>query len=115
MRKECYEAARALKLNNEIVISRPDKGSGVVVLDRTDYINKMLVILEDRSKFRQLGPAVTFDYTLKIEQAFQNGLMLCYQTKRTLSVKPSTMRYIHRNVKDLKCMDFQRPINRMYK
>ena len=31
----------------------------------------MMVILDDRSKFRQLGPAEKFDYTLKIEKAFQ--------------------------------------------
>ena len=82
MRKECFEAARALKTNNAIIISRPDKGSGVVVLDRNDYVNKMLVILEDRSKFRQLGPAVTFDYTLKIEQAFQKRINAMLSDKK---------------------------------
>ena len=31
-----------------------DKGNGIVILNKTDYINKMNEILEDKSKFKKL-------------------------------------------------------------
>ena len=72
MHKECLEAARELRQNNNIVISRPDKGSGVVILNRDQYNTKMLDILADTTKFTQIGPSSKFDFTFKIEEAFQN-------------------------------------------
>ena len=39
MRKECFEAARSLKLNNEIVISGPDKGSGLPASSSSNAMN----------------------------------------------------------------------------
>jgi hypothetical protein len=44
-------ALAALKKNREIVILRPDKGNGVVLLNRRDYVSKMNTILSDTSKF----------------------------------------------------------------
>ena len=40
-----------LQKDDTIVIIKPDKGNGIVVLDRPDYISKMLDILGDESKF----------------------------------------------------------------
>ena len=44
-------ALHLLKQDSSIVICRPDKGSGVIVLDKTDYIERMAVILCDSTKF----------------------------------------------------------------
>ena len=74
MHRDCYEAYRALKSNPDLIISKADKGSGIVILDRDDYNSKMIDILSDSSKFVKLGPASTFDFTAKIESAFQNRL-----------------------------------------
>ena len=74
MRKECFEAYKSIKDNNDIIITRPDKGSGVVILNRTDYVNKMIDIISDVSKFKQLGHADQVDFTAKIEKAFQNRM-----------------------------------------
>ena len=74
MRKECYNAYKLLGSNPNIVITKPDKGSGIVVLDRNDYISKMMLVLSDTSKFKSLGPASEFDFTAKIEGAFQRRL-----------------------------------------
>lgn len=41
----------ALKKRDDLIIIRPDKGSGVVLLDRPDYNAKMDTILCDNSKF----------------------------------------------------------------
>ena len=36
------------------MITRPDKGKGVVIVAKEEYINKMKEILSDRSKFKQI-------------------------------------------------------------
>ena len=38
--------------NDEIIITRPDKGNGIVILDRQDYIDKTITLLSDSTKFR---------------------------------------------------------------
>ena len=40
-----------LKKNDNIVILKPDKGTGTVILNKTDYISKLNVILSDTTKF----------------------------------------------------------------
>ena len=47
------EALLRLKRNIDLVISRPDKGSGVVIMDRADYVSKIESILSDTSKFQK--------------------------------------------------------------
>ena len=43
-------ALNKLCRNKNIVIIRPDKGNGVVILNRVDYVNKVLTLLGDRFK-----------------------------------------------------------------
>ena len=45
---------KKLNLNTNIVISKPDKGNGVVILNRSDYDKMILDILNDSSKFKKL-------------------------------------------------------------
>ena len=47
---------KSLRNDNNLVIFKPDKGAGVVLLDHDDYINKMLLILNDNTKLIKLGP-----------------------------------------------------------
>ena len=42
-----------LKKNKDIIICRPDKGRGVVIIDKDDYIAKMNIILNDHSTFER--------------------------------------------------------------
>ena len=57
--------------NKNICIMKPDKGNGVVVLDRNSYVTSMHKILADTSKFKEiLGPIDKF--TLKIEDKINN-------------------------------------------
>ena len=37
--------------DNTIIVTRPDKGKGVVILDRSEYVCKLTNLLSDRSKF----------------------------------------------------------------
>ena len=45
------EALNDLMNNDKIVILRPDKGSGVVVMNRSDYLTKMYDIIGDTKRF----------------------------------------------------------------
>ena len=45
---------KEIRKNKNIVIFKPDKGNGVVVLDRSDYDQGILKIINDTSKFRPI-------------------------------------------------------------
>ena len=49
--KDHISALRSLKTDDSVVITRPDKGDGVVVLDRSDYVSRVSHVLSDNSKF----------------------------------------------------------------
>ena len=74
MQNECYQAIKSLRRNKKIFITRPDKGSGVVILNKNDCVTIMENILNDASKFECLGPAATADRTFTIETKLQNRL-----------------------------------------
>lgn len=52
----------------------PDKGSGVLILNNSDYINKILSISDDTSKFRKLVD-ISFDDTAITEVKFHMRLL----------------------------------------
>ena len=74
LEKEHFKTIRELRNNPDLVITRPDKGKGVVILSRSDYNDKMLSILCDESKFKRLGPVSTDDKTSSVETSLQNFL-----------------------------------------
>ena len=45
------EVLKELQRNEDIVITRPDKGAGIVLLNKQDYIDKVMDVLADDSKF----------------------------------------------------------------
>ena len=49
--KEEQVALKNLSLDRSIIIMKPDKGNGIVILNKGDYTTKMLTILNDTSKF----------------------------------------------------------------
>ncbi|CAI2738933.1 unnamed protein product [Dicrocoelium dendriticum] len=66
------DALKDLRRNGKIVLSRPDKGTGVVLLDKEDYINKLEKVLSDESKFsRMIGEK---DQTERIENQIIKSL-----------------------------------------
>ncbi|XP_063585791.1 uncharacterized protein LOC134763164 [Penaeus indicus] len=52
--KANHNALKSLKNDSSIIITKPDKGKGVVILDKKDYVNKVNVLLSDHTKFRKL-------------------------------------------------------------
>ena len=75
-----FESAKQLKMNTDIVLTRPDKGAGVVVLNRADYVSKMDAILEDTNKFLKLGD-LSFDDTQKLENKLQKRFLELFRRK----------------------------------
>ncbi|XP_046843851.1 uncharacterized protein LOC124437935 [Xenia sp. Carnegie-2017] len=73
--KEHMIALSNLNKNKNIVICKPDKGSGVVILDREDYNSKMLNILKDNNKFCALGKLPECDKTSTLERRLQTLLL----------------------------------------
>ena len=62
--REHLAALRDLRRNENIVISKPDKCNGVVILDKDDYVEKMADILSQTDKFECLGDVETNDKTI---------------------------------------------------
>jgi midasin (ATPase involved in ribosome maturation) len=49
--RQHLNALKELRNNPDLIISRPDKGAGIVVMNRSDYVAKLLALLQDESKF----------------------------------------------------------------
>ena len=66
-----FKLLKKLSLDSSIVITKPDKGKGVVILNKTDYINKLSNLISDPSKFKVLKVDI-FKHILKIETKINN-------------------------------------------
>ena len=44
MKKECLQALKSLCSNSDILIAKPDKDSGAVIIDKSDYILSCTVV-----------------------------------------------------------------------
>ena len=65
-----HRVLRNLRENKDIVITKPDKGNGFVILDRKLYDNAIQEIISDTSKFQKLNE----DPILKREPSLQRFL-----------------------------------------
>ena len=65
-----HRVLRNLRNNKDIVVTKPDKGNGVVILDQKLYNNAIEGIISDSSKFKKLNE----DPTLKREASLQRFL-----------------------------------------
>ena len=72
-----HRVFRNLRKNKDIVITKPDKGNGVVILDRKLYDSAIQEIIPDTSKFEKLNE----DPTLKREALLQRFLRKLKQKK----------------------------------
>ena len=77
-----HRLLRNLRKNKNIVITKPDKGIGVVILDRKLYDNGIQEIIWDSSKFEKLNE----DPTLVREASLQHLLCKSFLTKLNLNL-----------------------------
>ena len=54
-KKEDFEILRNLSKNRNIIVCKLDKGKGTILMNRTDYVNKMKMVFSDQSKFQEVG------------------------------------------------------------
>ena len=75
MHRECRSAIKSLQSNRNIRIIKPEKGSGVVTLNKNRLHQKMNSILADKMKFLTLGPSSKKNNSSKIEYRIQHHLL----------------------------------------
>ncbi|MGL4226872.1 MAG: reverse transcriptase domain-containing protein, partial [Rickettsia sp.] len=68
-----FALLRNLAKDKNLVVSRPDKGRGVVLMDRDNYVSKMNSILSDETKFAKIGPP-SFGLIFKLEDKINRWL-----------------------------------------
>jgi Reverse transcriptase (RNA-dependent DNA polymerase) len=68
--RRTFQVLRSLANDRSIMITKPDKGRGVVVMDRSDYLRKMYTIIDDPATFR----AIDTDTTMMNEDRLVNIL-----------------------------------------
>jgi len=52
--RDDFATLRSLAQDRSLYVTRPDKGNGIVILNRNDYIEKITQIVDDYSKFRKV-------------------------------------------------------------
>ena len=65
-----HRVSQSLRKNKDVVITKPDKGNEVVILDQKLYNNAIEKIIPDTSKFEKPNE----DQTLKSEASLQRFL-----------------------------------------
>ena len=73
--KQCFCAINSLPKNDDIIVTKPDKGSGIVLLSKSDYVDKINEILKDQTKFKRLSQVFSNDNTASIESRLQKRLL----------------------------------------
>ena len=73
-----HKILQKLRSQNNVIITHPDKGNGIVILNRSDYIKSMMELISDKKKFKKL----TNDPTIKQEKALQRTL--CKLNKKSI-------------------------------
>ena len=53
--KEEWTALTDLRNDDSIIITKPDKGNGIVIVNKLDYLNKMKQLISDETKFKKLA------------------------------------------------------------
>jgi hypothetical protein len=70
LNEEEHEALKQLAKDESIIISKADKGNAIVIQDKVDYTNKLLKLIDDKSKFECLED----DPTLEREKSLNSQL-----------------------------------------
>jgi len=66
-KKSDIKLLRDLGKDDNISICSPDKGKGVVIFNKVDYLFKMNTVLSDTTKFSKLENSDSFTLTIKLE------------------------------------------------
>lgn len=103
-------AAKELRNNDNIVIRRADKSSVFVILDKNDYINKMMNILQDNTKFTRITKNTTNDLKTRLNRIIRSNNKKTDTQKLPLIEGDYSPGYAYGNVKVHKAGNPLRPI-----
>ena len=67
-------ALKTLSKDKSIIIARPDKGNGVVIMDKSDYTQKVNALLSDTSKFKPVLDREEIKIVFSLEDRINNFL-----------------------------------------
>jgi len=94
--KDEFIALKNLSKSNDVVITKPDKGNGIVLLNKQDYVNKMMDIISETNKFNLVQRDI-FSVMLQCEGKINRLLsklltndVITQDTYRNLYAKGST-------------------------
>ena len=73
--KEHLKTITELRHNNDVIITRPDKGNGISVMNRNKYVEKRITNLSQTDKFQRIDDTQTHDHTTLQERALQAFLL----------------------------------------
>ena len=76
-----HKNLKKLRNNNNILITKPDKGNGVVVVDRIYYISSMCEIVNDTSIFFKLRSEPITSRENKLQIFLRNLKNKCFSPK----------------------------------
>ena len=95
--KEEQLSLKSLKNDQSIIICKPDKGQGVAILDKLDYIAKMEKILSDKTAFMQVNK----DDNVSNLEKFQNFL---YRLKKNKNLDDTIYQEIRPRAASTPCL-----------
>ena len=88
--EEEHEALKILSKDETIIISKADKGNAVVIQNKSDYIDKLIVLLEDKTKFECIEDDITIERERKlIEYLIKLKKKGCIDKKTYDEIRPS--------------------------
>ena len=81
-----YKALKKLSARDDIIIHKSDKGNSVVIVNRTDYLQRMQEMVDDTTKFEQLNVKSGKDYNfMKKEKTTVDSLLSELVDKQSIS------------------------------
>ena len=85
------QALKDLKQDTNVILSRPDKGRGIVIMDKQEYISKVEDILSDQTKFT----AITEEAHKVVTRAEDRLINLLRTLKKDKIITSDTYKYIY--------------------
>ena len=67
-----HRVLRNVRKNKDIVITKPDKGNGIVILDRKLYNNAIQELISDTCKFEKLNEDPTLNHEASLQRFLRN-------------------------------------------
>ena len=81
-----HKCLKELSKDNSLIVASPDKGNGIVLLNKHDYIEKMLEIVNDPVNFSRVSDEL---YPLLVKHQDRNN-RLVDQLKKQGSIDETT-------------------------